>query len=226
MAVRALLDELAEALLPQHCVACGRFGAALHRGCLGALPAAEPPRCARCWRPGVRSPCAACAAAPPPFEGLRAPFRYGGAARRALLEAKFRGAAALLDPLGDAAAGAAPRSWAPAAVAPVPLHPRRRRRRGFNQAERLARRVALRLGLPLRPELLRRVRATAPQTGLGAEERAANVAGAFVAAATPPEAVLVVDDVTTTGATLAAAAQALRRAGAARVYALAAARED
>ena len=227
MVARELLQELAEALLPQRCIACGRFGAALHHACLEALPAAGQPRCSRCWAPGPGSPCSACRAEPPPFEGLRTPYRFTGVARRALLEAKFRGISAHLDPLGDAAAAVVPRSWAIDAVTPIPLHRVRQRRRGFNQSELIARRVSSHLALPLRAELLRRARATAPQTALGADSRATNVAGAFAAAAAElPAGVLLVDDVSTTGATFAAAARALLDAGAERVYALAVARED
>ena len=227
MVARELLQELAEALLPQRCIACGRFGAALHHACLDGLPAAGQPRCSRCWAPGPGSPCSACRADPPPFEGLRTPYRFTGVARRALLEAKFRGISAHLDPLGDAAAAVVPRSWAIDAVTPIPLHRVRQRRRGFNQSELIARRVSSHLALPLRAELLRRARATAPQTALGADSRATNVAGAFAAAAAElPAGVLLIDDVSTTGATFAAAARALLDAGAERVYALAVARED
>ena len=226
MVARELLQELAEALLPQRCIACGRFGAALHHACLDALPAAAQPRCTRCWAPGPGSPCSACLADPSPFEGLRTPYRFTGVARRALLEAKFRGISAHLDPLGDAAAEVVPRSWAIDAVTPIPLHGSRQRRRGFNQSELIARRVASHLALPLRAGLLRRARATAPQTSLGAERRASNVADAFACAGDPPAGVLLIDDVSTTGATFAAAARALLDAGAERVYALAVARED
>lgn len=226
MVARELLRELAEALLPQRCIACGRFGAALHHACLTTLPAAGPPRCDRCWAPGRGSPCAACLADAPPFEGLRTPFRFSGVARRALLEAKFRGVSAHLDPLGDAAAEVVPRRWAIDVVAPIPLHGARRRSRGFNQSELIARRVAGVLELPLDGGLLKRARSAAPQASLGASRRAANVRGAFAAAAEPPGGVLLVDDVSTTGATLAEAARVLRAAGARRVYALAVARED
>ncbi|MYI82590.1 MAG: ComF family protein, partial [Chloroflexi bacterium] len=131
-----------------------------------------------------------------------------------------------LDPLGDAAAEVVPRRWPIDAVTPIPLHGARRRRRGFNQSELIASRVAAALGLPLRADLLRRVRATGPQTALGRDRRASNVAGAFAAGGPPPPGVLLVDDVSTTGATLAAAARALLEDGARRVYALAVARED
>ena len=223
----ALRRGAADALLPQRCIECGGFGAALHDACLGALPLAEPPRCPRCWAPSPRAGrCSRCAEAPPAFEGLRTPYRFAGRARRALIEAKFRGVSALLEPLGRAAARAAPASWAFDAVAPAPLHPSRRRRRGFDQAALLAKAAADGLGAPLRAGLLRRVRATPAQSALGAGARARNVLGAFEAAEAPPRAVLLVDDVTTTGATLEAAARALRAAGAERVWALAVARED
>ena len=111
-------------------------------------------------------------------------------------------------------------------MAPVPLHARRQRRRGYNQSEIAARTVAGVLGLPLDRSLLLRVRPTPPQAGLGAEARATNLSDAFAVAARPPARVLLVDDITTTGATMQAAAEALRRAGVTVVYALALGRED
>ena len=106
---------------------------------------------------------------------------------------------------------------------PVPLHPARRRQRGFNQASDLARH----LGLPVH-HALRRVRATPTQTGLPAVQRHRNVRDAF--AATPSaralagRTVVLVDDVSTTGATLEACARALKEAGVGEVLALTAAR--
>jgi len=104
-------------------------------------------------------------------------------------------------------------TWAPTSTA-------RRRRRGFDQAELLARAVARRWAVPCTP-LLRRLAGPA-QAGRPGRERRANPG--FATRAEVPPTVVVVDDVATTGATLTAAAAALRAAGAARVDALVAAR--
>jgi ComF family protein len=107
-------------------------------------------------------------------------------------------------------------------VVPVPLHKKRHRSRGFNQAEDLAKH----LGLPARA-VLRRIRATPSQTDLPAARRHANVRGAFALGRHEDVRALrivLVDDVCTTGATLEACARVLRAAGAADVSALTAAR--
>lgn len=104
------------------------------------------------------------------------------------------------------------------AIVPVPLVAGRLRERGFNQSHEIARRLAARRGLPVRPHWLVRTRATAVQADLDHGERARNVRGAFAAGG--PVAglrVAVVDDVMTTGATLEETARVLRAAGAAHV---------
>jgi len=221
----SLLAALTEAVLPQRCIACGRFGAAFHPRCIEALPRAEAPRCSVCWTPCPAGPCTRCLEASPAFEALRAGFRFEGDVRRALLEAKFRGKTALLPPLATAAAEAVPPAWRIDAVVPIPLHRNRQRQRGYNQAALIAKAVARRLDLPLAGGLLRRSRATLPQAALPATARATNLRDAFEARPTIGE-VLLIDDVTTTGATFEAAARALANSGATRVYALAIARED
>ena len=230
---RALLEELWQAVLPQRCIVCGEWGAALHDACLDALPGATGPRCNRCWRPLTArnevGMCERCASGDAPaFDALRTPFRFEGLARRALLEAKFRGVTAHLAPLGRAAGDIVPGEWGIDAIVPVPLAPRRERRRGFNQAREIARVVAAALGVPVADGLVRRTRETSPQASLSAAARLVNLRDAFRVreGEAVPAHVLVVDDVTTTGATLAAVASALRAGGAERVFALAIARED
>jgi ComF family protein len=102
------------------------------------------------------------------------------------------------------------------AIVPVPLHRSRHRERGYNQAELLARELGKLISLPVEPALLK-ARATRPQVGLTAEERATNVRGAFESPGDLPIAgrrFVLVDDVLTTGATLSACAEALSAAGA------------
>lgn len=146
---------------------------------------------------------------------------------------KFEGRLYAAYPLVDAMAGVVrSEGWERETdlVVPVPLHPRKRRERGFNQSEVLARDLADRLGLRCR-NLLRRTRETAPQGSPTTLSRVRNVEGAFGLSRgglrrprLEGAALLLVDDVMTSGATLSACARVLRRAGARRVVAVAAAR--
>ncbi len=101
-------------------------------------------------------------------------------------------------------------------VVPVPLHPIRRRSRGYNQSELLARHFCKRLNLPIDAKVLQRIRHTRPQVDVKAADRLANVAGAYRAKRGNVEGkqVLLIDDVCTTGSTLSEAAKALLAAGA------------
>jgi ComF family protein len=170
----------------------------------------------------LRLRCAACRCAPPPLGRVVAPFLYAPPLDRWLPRFKFHqdlAAGRLLSQLMLAACAEAPR---PEALLPVPLHRARLRARGYDQALELARPLARALALPLRRDLLLRVRATSAQSELAAPERRRNLRGAFAlapgtAARALPAHVALVDDVMTTGATLHAAAQALRDAGVARV---------
>lgn len=220
------------------CLGCGECGAGdrdLCAACDAALPRIRL-GCATCGLPllppiadaGV-SPgeasrdrrCGSCRAAPPPLTRVVAPFLYAPPLDRWLPRFKFHhdlAAGRLLSQLMAEACASAPR---PCALVPVPLHRRRLRSRGYDQALELARPLARALALPLHAGLLRRTRATSAQSTLHALERRDNLRGAFAlssGALDPlPAHVALIDDVMTTGATLHAAAHALLEAGVVRV---------
>ena len=202
MAIRAALAGLMDLVAPRRCPGCDH---ALDWGELGFCPACAP------LIERLRHGPAAYAYGGPLGEGLRR-LKYEG--RTDLLEALH----ALVVPLAAAHAGKVD------AVVPVPLHPDRLRRRGFNQAALLADAMARELGVPLAEERLVRVRSSVPQASLKESERAANVHRAFEGRrdSSRPRVVLF-DDVRTTGATLRSASGALYRAGCStvRVQALA-----
>ncbi len=153
-----------------------------------------------------------------------APVAYEGPARELVKALKFKGAAGLADAMAaQIVAGAPGGLLEDATLVPVPLHPARLRRRGFNQAERLAAAIADRTGLACAPCLERRGPA-APQVGRPRGERLVALNEAIVCVGAPPATPVLVDDVITTGGTLAACARALRVAGARTVTGLAYAR--
>ena len=154
-----------------------------------------------------------------------------GPLREAVHKFKYECDRPLAGPLAALLSGALDRdgSWVDSegafpTLVPVPLHTSRQHRRGYNQAELLARELAALTGWPVQGGLVR-VRDTRSQVGLPPEERAANVRDAFEwREGEPPAFAMLVDDVCTTGATLSECAYALTSAGTRRVVALTAAR--
>jgi len=168
--------------------------------------------------------CGACIDRPPRFTAARAAALFEGPVRELVHRLKYKGRVQLRRPLGLLAV----RQLAPFAadssadlIIPVPLHVKRLRQRGFNQAILLGEILAREWRLPLMRRNLRRTRWTEPQINLSAAERIANVRGAF--SVSKPELVrdkkvLLVDDVYTTGSTVSECTKVLLRAGAEEVF--------
>jgi len=198
---------LLQALFPARCTGCGTVADGLCSRCqvdLRPAPSAPPP-------PGV--------------DWWVAPFAYEGSLREVLARAKYRNARSGLAWLASAVATSASRQAASGGrhldtVTWPPTTDARRRQRGFDQAEHLARAIARRLDLPARPLLARRP--GPPQTGRSRADR--HRGPIFVSRPVAGAHLLLVDDVATTGATLGSAAAALREAGAASVTAATVAR--
>lgn len=225
---------------PRICPSCrarsDREGRHLCAACFAGLDLHDGAVCSRCGAMpegavGRDYLCADCRDRPPAFDLARSAAHFDGATRDMILAFKYGGATWLRDDLADLLEGCVKArfdSGAIDAVAPVPLHPSRMRKRSYNQAALLAAALAKRLGTDFRPRMLERLRATATQTRLGALRRRDNVRGAFSCA--EPEwaagrTVLVVDDVMTTGATLHECAKVLKSAGAVRVWCATVARD-
>lgn len=216
--------SIQEWFLGPRCALCGdraTLELALCAGCLADLPIMGP-ACPRCGEPSPAARvCGDCQRRAPPFDYLRAPFRYQLPIDWLVTGLKFQRRM----PHARILAEALRRAWPvtddlPALALPVPLHAMRLRERGFNQAIELFHPLLDELGVPLARELLVRRRATPAQAGLSARARRRNLRGAFVVRS--PEAVagrhvVILDDVVTTGSTVAELARVLRRAGAVRI---------
>lgn len=217
-------------VFPPRCVGCEEFGALVCELCQGTMTPAAPPRCEVCWTlhdPSAR--CWRCREQKPVFSGLRSAVLYEGVSRDAVLALKFRGLSSIA-PVLAAGMAASVQQWNPAidAVVPVPLAPARRRRRGYDQAELLAKELARLIDAPCETHALARRTATPPQTEQPDPiARRRNVENAFAPGRRRILGrVLLVDDVVTTGSTLDACARVLLDEGADEVYALTFARED
>lgn len=221
-------------LAPHRCRACGSalfghgnpflcpaclaemlwIGGGACRGCgYPAGPGARHRRrCFRCRDGNLRLTAAASVA------------RYRGGARGLVKSLKFRGETGIVDLLSTLMARRLSETDFARSIdfiVPVRLHESRRRERGFDQALFLARGVGRIARIEVRPDVLRRVRATPPQAALRRRERLTNLENAFAVQEDISGAgVLLIDDVMTTGATLAECARVCREAGASRIYGL------
>jgi ComF family protein len=225
------LRELRRALpRERRCLICAQVHAPTGRGgaaalcaeCRDALPRRRAGYCPACgdpapWPEAPIRLCRRCRASPPPWQDILFHGVYETGLRRMLLALKFGGDILLGHALGCLLAEhPALASMRVDAVVPIPLHPARLARRGYNQSLEIARPVARAAGARLWPGCLSRVKATAAQSGQSREQRFGNIRGAFACRAdVRGKRLLLVDDILTTGATMEAACLALLRAGAA-----------
>ena len=219
-----MLADLIALAVPPSCAACRAPGRraddVLCGACRRALPwLTRTPCCGRCALPLPHA--GRCPARDAPFHAAWSAVAYEGVARDVMHALKFRSARPLAAIMATQICANAPSGLlAPdAAIVPVPAHPGRRRRRGFDPAELLARALARRSGMAL-VCALRRSGTPARQVGASRELRRTPGRLGISARGPAPRAVLLIDDVHTTGATLSGCAQALREAGAQRVCAV------
>ena len=217
---------LLDVVYPRRCAGCGARGTWLCSRCDAALACFAGPLCASCGIPHTAGICR-CDELPSSIERVRSIGAYDGWLRGAVVQVKYHGEWARVPQLAPLLAQACTDLLPLDALVPVPLHPSRRKQRGFNQTEKLADALSQEIAVPVEL-VLQRIRKTTPQVRLDAKGRQTNVDGAFALADGRSVAgmrLTLVDDVITTGATLGACAQVLRAAGASSVCVVTVARE-
>jgi ComF family protein len=235
-----LLKALLDILFPPLCHCCKAFipdAGDLHLcpDCRAASPLIVSPHCTVCGLPfltegGIDHCCGGCCEEPPPFAAARAAVLFDGPVRELVHRFKYGKKVQHSRPLAMLAAwnlGEFVAANAADLIIPVPLHVKRLRQRGFNQAILLGEILSRKWRLPLSRNNLSRIRWTEPQINLTAAERKQNVRGAFAvkdAAAVKDRRIILVDDVYTTGSTVAECARTLKKAGAEAVFVVTVAR--
>lgn len=231
--------EAARLVLVSPCVACGeelrwrdRVGSCC-RSCWDSMPRITKPKCALCgvvWETDAEYEnyvCLDCRTSPPPVGWVDAWGSYGGALESVLHAFKFQRHDFLNVPLAGLLAETFQKRHEESfdCVIAVPMHPRKQRQRGYNQAELLARAFCRRTKTVFRSDLLHKRIETQPQSTLARAHRTENVRGTFEASGRAAgKSILVIDDICTTGETLFACARALKAKKARLVCALAVAR--
>jgi len=230
VSLKETFSPLVDLVYPPRCPSCGEAIAAqdgLCGACWSALVVPAEPACALCQRPfdsntADGAVCAPCLADPPHHDGIAAGTLYNEASRKLVLAFKHGRRIALAPMLARMVTARLPRLDGEWQVVPVPLHPWRLWRRGFNQSALLAREIARMRDLDVLIDALVRTKHTPALGGLGRTARARALSGAIaVRTARKPRlkgaSIVLVDDVMTSGATSDACVRALKRAGAERV---------
>ena len=222
--------DLINLLFPPRCPVCGDIvepsGDLICPSCVFKLSPVRQPTCRKCGKElfSERAEyCFDCSRHERSFESGAALFNYNETAKKSMAAIKYRNKREFLDFYAEMMAYRfrhTIQNWKPDVLIPVPVHPSRRRKRGFNQAEELARRLSKLLRIPVESRLLVRTRKTAPQRELNPQQRLANLKQAFsVNPGRPiPQRVVLVDDIYTTGSTMEACSRALKAAGVQEIH--------
>jgi len=240
MQLNSTVKAFLNLFFPHRCLMCGgkssdRDTDGICSACLSQIVYISPPICNRCGFPflpqgGSNHFCQECLVSPPFFGIARSLSKYEGEFKEAITRFKYKEKVTLGEKLGQLMAEVTYPDLSMDAydlLIPVPLHPKRLRERGFNQAVLLAQQVSRRHRIPVDLFSLRRHRITESQVNLGLSERRRNVRGAFtfnIVKKLKDKSVLLIDDVYTSGATVNECARVLRKAGAVQVDVLTLAR--
>lgn len=215
-------------LFPRRCPVCDGIvrepGEKICLSCLKKLKLLTPPWCLCCGKKLSEEAeyCPECGEAEQPFVRGRMLYEYQSAAP-AIYRFKYGGRREYADFFGEQVSlylGDFIKSASPQALVPIPLHKKRERKRGYNQADLLAQSIGRRMGVPVLRRTLVRTKNTAPLKRLNPQERQNNLKKAFKIARNDVElkTIIIIDDIYTTGSTIKEAARVLKQAGAEKIY--------
>ncbi len=224
-----ILRKIKQFLWPEICPFCGK----VHRAgiCLGCQKLLndlkiQEPRCLKCGKPiryHEKEYCHDCQNTQHYFEQGKSLWLHKSPVNQSIYQFKYHNQREFskyyAKALADAYASDVKR-WKPDVLIPIPLHARRRRKRGYNQAELLAKELSKYLKIPVDSKTVRRVRYTNPQKKMDHSKRKSNLKRAFSVKPFPArvKTVLLIDDIYTTGNTIDAVAMELKKKGVEKVY--------
>ena len=194
--------------------------------CRGSLPYVEEPCCMKCGKPlkiEEQEYCRDCSRIPRAYEQGRSVWIHRGNVAQAIYQFKFHNKR-YYAPIFAGEMAKKCGEWicrcGIETIIPVPLHPARRRKRGFNQAELLARELGRQMQIPVCTNAVLRIRNTKTQKKLGSRERQDNLKDAFAVSGqwNISQTVLLIDDIYTTGSTIHRIAKLLKKAGVQKVF--------
>lgn len=228
--LKQLQREAIDFFFPQSCLGCGKVGDFICFRCSKKLSRLLPPICQRCGRSESSGMyCRECWGTHNHIHSIRSVFVFEGIIRRAVHEFKYRNLRSMAVCLSQYMADYFVEYELVADVLlPVPMHENRLQRRGYNQSELLAGQLSGMISVPVRGDLIRRVRDNKPQARTTrVEERRSNMENAFTCISNEVSGkdIIIIDDVCTSGATLEACAAALKLKGANQISGFTLARE-
>ena len=229
--IKVLAGEAADLLYPRRCPVCGGIvlpkGALICPACRGFLSYIKEPTCRSCGKE-IEDPtaeyCGDCSRRRHSFVRCFGILNYTETESESMSAIKYRNRKEYIDFYASEAVrlrGREIRAIAPDCLIPVPVHPSRLRKRGFNQAGVLAEKIGEILGIPVEEDFLLRLKKTTPQKSLDPGERLRNLMRAFGTAGDAPDwmrRVLLVDDIYTTGSTAEACTRVLLSSGVREVW--------
>ncbi len=212
-------------IFPKRCVSCKAFGSYICTNCFGKIEYLDKPVCPVCQRQAIGGKTHPGCRGRYTLDGLVVAARYRGVVKQAILRVKYKWEFDIEKILVDIMVFALWKFDLPndLILVPVPLSSVRKKWRGFNQSEILARTLAVRFGQNF-GNVLVRTRNTRPQVGLSKDERKKNISGAFALNKFINRNRIIggnfalIDDVYTTGATMQECAKVLKRTGAKSVW--------